>query len=77
MDYKSLIGWVGMALVLIGYIGIVFKKWDSNDDSYHWVNLLGAAGLIYISYETKSWPVVGLNVVWALVALYGLVTKKK
>lgn len=70
---KSIIGWIGVLLILIDYAGINFDLINVNSPVYHSLNLIGSAALLYIAFNKKVYQSIFLNILWALVAIYGLV----
>ncbi len=66
-------GWFGVVAILVAYMGATFGFFDASNVWYFILNLLGAFGIIV---ETRSrgdaQPMV-LNIVWALVAMYGII----
>ncbi len=66
------IGYTGTALVLSAYLLITSDKLPSESRLYQAMNLVGAIGLIINGYVNGAYPSAGLNVVWSLIAVYGL-----
>ena len=81
MELNTIIGVLGMVLILFGFVMNDFaKRWNHNTIKYNLVNLIGAVILTYYAYTLLSWPFVILNGVWFVVALYklyGIVIVKK
>jgi len=73
----ELIGWGGTGAILLAYLLLSTGKITSNSRKYQLLNLFGAIGIIINSVIHGAIPSVGLNVVWLLIALYGLVKAKK
>lgn len=61
-------GWFGAACVLLAY-AIVTRFGTSR--SYHVLNLLGAAGLLVNALHHRAFPSTFVNVVWAMIAVWG------
>ena len=61
-------GWIGAACVLLAY-GIVTRYGTSR--GYHVLNLLGAAGLLVNALHHRAFPSTFVNVVWAMIAVWG------
>ena len=74
---SSYAGWIGMILILLGYYLISSGKVDGRSRSYHAINFLGAFGITINVFVQHAWPTVTLNVVFALIALWGLFRKNK
>jgi len=73
----EIIGWGGTGAILLAYLLVSTGKILSNSRKYQLLNLFGAIGIIINSGIHGATPSVGLNVVWLLIALYGLVKAKK
>jgi formate hydrogenlyase subunit 3/multisubunit Na+/H+ antiporter MnhD subunit len=69
----EIIGWLGTAGVLLAYLLITSNKVTANSAVYQLLNLFGAIGIIINSSHHNAIPSVGLNVIWLLIAVYGLI----
>ena len=69
MDVFEVVGWVGAILVLFAY-WLVTKFGTSV--LYHVLNLVGAAGLLVNALQHHAFPSTAVNVVWAVIAVWGL-----
>lgn len=67
----ELLGWVGTALVLGGYI-LLSTGVIGNDPLYHGMMLFGSIGVALISYRQRAWQPFALNVAFALAAFYAI-----
>lgn len=63
----------GAAFILIAYFLVSTKRLPPTSGSFQWLNLLGAIGIVVNSVHFRAFPSAGLNVVWAIIAVYGLV----
>lgn len=63
---------VSVILILLAYGLISFNYISSSDSQYHLLNLLGAIGIIFTSFKKKVYQPAILNIIWALIALIGL-----
>ena len=68
----EIVGWTGTFAILLAYFLISAKKISADDRRYQILNLAGAIGIIINSVVHGAIPSVGLNIVWLLIALYGL-----
>ena len=68
----EIIGWFGTALILFAYLLVSSGKITAASKVYQYLNLLGALGIIVNSLKHMAIPSVGLNIVWSLIAIYGL-----
>lgn len=66
-------GWIGMALILLGYFLNSAGRVKSNSRAYQFINFFGACGILWNAIALKSWPVACLNVFWAVIALGSLI----
>ena len=70
MDSHTVIGSVGVALLLLAYVLLQLKKMETNDLSYAVLNFIGAALAMWSSYLIKFIPFVILEGTWALVSAH-------
>ncbi|HKZ34724.1 MAG TPA: hypothetical protein VJ179_02545 [Patescibacteria group bacterium] len=68
----SFFGWYGMLAVLGAYTLMSFRIVSQDDFLYIFLNLSGAIGIFWFSLARRAYPLVVLNVVWALVAIFSL-----
>jgi hypothetical protein len=68
----DVIGWAGMALVLLAYLLITSRRLGSESKLYQVMNLFGAIGLIINSFVNGAYPSAGLNIAWSFIAFYSL-----
>lgn len=71
-EVHELVGWAGMLLILTAYAGITLGFLSVDALLYQLTNAAGAFFLLYSALKTKSYPVVGLNIAWLLIALFAL-----
>jgi hypothetical protein len=74
MDIFLIIGFVGMALILLAFFMNQVKRWNQDDLVYDLVNFIGSALLVVSAVPARSWPFVILNTVWALVSFKDVIT---
>ena len=74
-----LIGVIGMALILVAFVGNLFKKITEDFVIYNIINIVGALALAYYAYTLNSLPFLILELIWAIFAGYKLllIYKKK
>ncbi len=74
----QLVSLVGSAFILVGYILLVTKKFNTDDVRFHWMNIVGctitALTLGLGQFNLGSFV---LQVVFGSVALYAIVTHYK
>ena len=71
----TLIGFAGVALLLVAFLLNLFKLMRSDGYPYSTLNFVGAALARYSSYLISFVPFVVLEGVWALVAAGAIVRK--
>lgn len=71
----TLIGFAGVALLLLAFLLNLFKRMRSDGYPYAFLNFVGAALACYSSYLIKFMPFVVLEGVWSLVAA-GVIIRK-
>jgi hypothetical protein len=72
-DQATLIGFVGVALLLLAFVLNLAKLLRSDRQLYLGLNFAGAALACYSSYLIRFMPFVILEGVWALAALFSMV----
>lgn len=73
MDYSVLIGSTGVLLLLLAFILNLFKIIKTNSFIYSFLNFIGAGIACYTSVLIDFIPFVILEIVWALVGLWGMI----
>jgi len=71
-NYATLIGFVGVALLLTAFLLNLFKLLRSDGHLYLGLNFVGAGLACYSSYLINFMPFVVLEGVWAFVALVAI-----
>ncbi|CAN5169132.1 MAG: hypothetical protein M3448_05190 [Pseudomonadota bacterium] len=72
-------GWIGAALILLGYLLLSAGKLTGQSAAYQAMNVVGAAGFIVNGWWHGAIPNTTLNVVWMLiggVALWRIAKRK-
>lgn len=70
--YIETAGWIGAILVLSAYSLLTSRKLSGESRTYHGMNLLGAILVGINSIENSAYPSVTINIVWVIVAIYGI-----
>ena len=65
----SILGWIGVILIIIGYILYSTKILKINYVLYHLINLLGAIGLVISTFMTESWPAMALSLIFVGISM--------
>jgi len=69
----DLVGSLGAVLILVAYFMATTKRWQTHSVVYQASNLCGASFLILYSFSKAAYVNLAINVVWASVAIVGLV----
>lgn len=69
----DLMGWAGVALLIIAYWLVSTKRCQGNSILYQMLNIFGALLLIINSFYFGAYPSVGVNIVWVGIALFTLI----
>ncbi|WP_020536658.1 CBU_0592 family membrane protein [Lewinella cohaerens] len=77
MNTTDLLGFAGVALILIAYFLNLNQRLAANDLRYILMNLVGAILACLASVLMKYYPFVLLEGTWAIVSLVALVKKLK
>lgn len=70
----SILGWLGMLLILAAYLAISHLGLSSSSAIYHLLNLAGSLGVATICIYRRTWPALVLELAWALIATLSLLT---
>jgi formate hydrogenlyase subunit 3/multisubunit Na+/H+ antiporter MnhD subunit len=71
--FAELIGWLGTFLILLAYFLLTSKKLSRDSKTYHSMNLFGGIGITINSIANGAYPPAVLNIIWSLIAIYGIV----
>jgi len=72
MSFSSVIGSIGVILLLLAFFLNLFKYISQDSQVYVLLNVLGAGLSCYASFLIRYTPFVVLEAVWCLVALLAL-----
>ncbi len=70
----EIIGWYGAAAILIAYAGVSFGYILPSDLIFQILNFTGAIGIVVVSFSKKTYQPGVLNLIWAIVALFALIS---
>jgi len=77
MNYESIIGVIGVGLILMAFFLHTANFIENNGKLYYVMNIFGAALACYASFLIAYLPFVILEGVWTLVSIYGLMRAMK
>ena len=70
----EIIGWLAAAIILASYILLSLGRLEARGYVYQWMNVIGAGGFVLNSGYNGAMPSAGLNVVWALMGVFTLLS---
>lgn len=73
---STIAGWVGMILILVAYF-LVSSERVSGESYIQLLNLFGALGIIWNTFEQKAWPAMTLNIAWVVIAIMIILSVNK
>lgn len=68
----NIAGWYGVIAILAAYALLTLGVLSPQHLAYHILNLTGALGIIASSTVTRDWQADTLNVVFGLIAAFGI-----
>lgn len=68
----ELIGWTGTILIILAYYLVSKGVVAGTDFVYQIINLLGAFLLGINVFIKRAWPALGLQIVWAIIAIWAI-----
>lgn len=69
----NIIGIFGDILILVAYSLLQFKKLRAETFTYSFLNLAGAAFLLYSLYFSWNLPAAIIESAWVIISFYGLI----
>lgn len=73
----ELIGWLGVAALLLAYALVSTRRLAGDSPPYQWLNLAGSGMLLANSLYNGAFPSVGVNAVWIAIGLWTLLTLRR
>ena len=70
--FVETVGWVAAGMMLAAYVLLTLGRLSSKSGIYHWLNILSGVGFILNSGWNGAYPSAFINVVWAVIGLYGV-----
>ena len=71
--FVEIFGWYGMAAIVSAYALSSFDALQNDGLLYQLLNLTGALGIIVVSLYKRTYQPGLLNVIWAIIALVGII----
>lgn len=72
IEFSDIIGYFGMALLLLNYVFLVKGVLKSSSYAYHVINVTGSIGLSVSAMFIPSYPHILLNAAFAIIGLIGV-----
>lgn len=70
----EVIGWLAAAIILASYVLLSLGRIEARGYLYQWMNVIGASGFVLNSGYNGALPSAGLNVVWAAMGIFTLLS---
>ena len=70
----EVIGWIAAAIILASYVMLSLGRIEARGYLYQWMNVIGASGFVLNSGYNGALPSAGLNVVWAAMGVFTLLS---
>ena len=70
-------GWVGAAALLIAYAMVSHKKLEGDSAAYQLLNISGSLLLAANTIFYGSYPSTFVNLIWAGIAVFSIITRKR
>ncbi len=71
--FVEALGWLGVSCIVSAY-ALTTTGVISNGLLYQSLNLIGAIGIIVSSLDNKNYQPIVLNLIWAVIAVIGIVS---
>lgn len=72
MKIKQVIGWYGVTAIVVAFALLNFDVFDTDSLVYQLLNISGSIGIVIVASSKKDYQPVALNIIWLLIATYGL-----
>lgn len=73
ISWMDIPGWAGTFFYVLGYVLLTMGKIKSDQKIYHWLNALGALGLIANALYLSDYPSFVVNFIWLAIAAGAIV----
>ncbi|MEK7498820.1 MAG: hypothetical protein AAB611_03110 [Patescibacteria group bacterium] len=75
--FLQIIGWLGTALVVLGYFLVSSNRMRGTSTAYQLINLFGALFLGIHMALLRTWPGLTLQIVWGIIAIFSLIRHRE
>jgi hypothetical protein len=73
----DVVGWLGAAALLVAYAMVSHKKLEGDSATYQLLNISGSILLAANTIFYGSYPSTFVNLIWAGIAVFSIVTRKR
>ncbi len=70
-------GWVGAAVLLLGYAMVSFKKATGDSTAYQLLNIVGSILLAANTIAYGAYPSTFVNMIWIAIAVFSMAARRK
>ena len=70
--FADIPGWIGAVLIVLAFWLLTHKVVHSHSRAYLYLNLIAGLLLGYDAYVHQTFAGLSINIVWIVIALYGL-----
>jgi len=68
---------IGALMILVAYWATQTGRWETDNRTYLWLNLVGSAILAVLAGVSHNWGFLLLESVWAVVTAHSLITNDR
>jgi hypothetical protein len=68
---------IGAMMILVAYAFAQTGRWETDNRTYLWLNLIGSAILAVLAGISQNWGFLLLESVWAVVTTHSLITNDR
>ncbi|MEG3153904.1 CBU_0592 family membrane protein [Sphingomonas sp. RB1R13] len=72
-----MIGWLAAGMILAAYGLMTARRIASDSHAYHWLNVIGAFGILANAAWHRAVPSVVLNIIWAGIGIVALIRMRR
>jgi large-conductance mechanosensitive channel len=70
-------GWIGAAVLLLGYGMVSFRKLEGDSGFYQLLNIVGSILLAANAIAYGAYPSTFVNMVWIAIAIFAVAAKRR
>lgn len=69
----EILGWYGAVVIVVSYFLVSFSLLTTTSFLYQFLNLTGALGIVFVSFNKRVYQPAVLNIIWAVIAFLAIV----